>query len=484
MRNMFNMAGNYNRKVTLVILIAFWPILIFSTLQTKSIVQFIILPLFIAATVFFILKKFEKQVGALVCILMAINNLYNIFVMSNSDTSFVMLLSLFIPMCTISLYYDRRLFFIFMLIIDGLYAGGFALTNNNMDTKIFYVFLIVINLCAVFLYLVNRWGRDIMNKSQEKEKEAEALLENIKNILNVTKLNVERLNEDIAGCDNSLQGISEGSNGIAETIQEVTKGVAEQAANQSNISNMVNNVDDMAVSAANISQKLYGLSNETKNIVNDGSESIDQMSRQMNVIDGAVSDSYTTVTALQNSMDEINSFLDGIKRIAEQTNMLSLNAAIEAAKAGEQGKGFAVVADEIRKLADQSAQTVKLIGKIVADIKEKTEAVIDKVQNGKAATELGKTITAKVNEYFGVIQASFIEIENGMESQMKGAADMLATFKNIRHESESAASVSEEHSAAMQEILATVEQLEADLQRISDLVKSIKSTSDVLSNAS
>ena len=478
--------SDYNRKITFAILVSYWPLFtleLFSS-KTNPIIPIAVIASMVICTALFVLNKFNKQAGVYLCLLMMTYNIFIVFNINNGSAFAFYMFGSFVPVCTISLYYDKRLFLIISFIFNALYISNFIFVKQFISIMLFIMILVLMDFCSVFLYLVNRWGRDIMNKSQDKEKEAAALLENIQNILNVTKHNVECLNEDIAGCDNSLQGISEGSKGITDTIQEVTKGVAEQAANQSNISNMVNNVDDMAVSAANISQKLYGLSNETKNIVNDGSESIDQMSRQMNVIDGAVSDSYTTVTALQNSMDEINSFLDGIKRIAEQTNMLSLNAAIEAARAGEQGKGFAVVADEIRKLADQSAETVKLIGKIVADIKEKTEAVTDKVQNGKAATELGKTITAKVNEYFGVIQASFIEIENGMESQMKGTADMLATFKNIRHESASAASVSEEHSAAMQEILATVEQLDADLQKISDLVKSIKSSSNELSNVS
>lgn len=488
-KNIYNGDYNskYNRKVTLAILIIFWIIFvysIFSGFQTRVPILGIAVAVMVTSTVLFILKKFEKYIGIFMCIFMIVYELIAIFGNNMDSVFFIELLSTFIPLCAISLYYDRWFFLISALIMNILYILCYTFQKQFVMVDVFTKFLLILNFSAVILYFVNKWGRQVMNDAQKKEKEAEELYRNIQNILNATKQNVARLNEDITGCDNNVQLINDGNKGIVATIQEVTKGVTEQANSQSSISMMVNDADDKVVHIAKMSEKLYGISNETKNVVSEGYESIDQMSKQMTIIDSAVTDSFDTVKVLQNSMDEINSFLDGITQIAEQTNMLSLNAAIEAARAGEQGKGFAVVADEIRKLADQSAETVKLISKIIADIKEKTDAVIDKVEKGKEATQLGKTITVKVNDGFGVIQSSFVEIENGIESEMKGMEDMLETFKKIRQESENAASISEEHSAAMQEILATVENLGTELENITQLVASIRQTSTELAKLS
>jgi methyl-accepting chemotaxis protein len=457
---------------------------IFSGFQTRALILGMAAAVLVISTILFILKKFEKYIGIFMCIFLIVYEMIGIFGDNMDSAFFIELLSTFIPLCAISLYYDSRFFLTSTVIMNILYIFCYTFQKRFVMVDVFIKFLFVLNFSAAILYFVNRWGRKIMNDAKRKEKEAEELYKNIQNILNSTKQNVARLNEDIAGCDNNVRLINDGNKGIVATIQEVTKGVTEQANSQSSISMMVNDADDKVVNIAKMSERLYNISKETKNVVSQGYESIDQMNKQMNIIDSAVTDSFDTVTVLQNSMDEINSFLDGITQIAEQTNMLSLNAAIEAARAGEQGKGFAVVADEIRKLADQSAETVKLISKIVIDIKVKTDAVIDKVEKGKEATNLGKSITDKVNDGFGVIQASFIEIENGIESELKGTEDMLETFKKIRQESENSASISEEHSAAMQEILATVENLSAELENIARLVTSIRQTSTEMAKLS
>lgn len=201
------------------------------------------------------------------------------------------------------------------------------------------------------------------------------------------------------------------------------------------------------------------------------------MYQQMDIINTAVANSLTTAEELITSIENINKILEIIDQISEQTNLLSINAAIEAARAGEAGKGFAVVADEVRKLATQSANMVKEIEKIIEDIKSKTVLVSEKANNGYMAANEGKVIIGQVNEGFEKIKLSFDNINDYISKELKMIENLSLIFSQIREQSLSIASVSEQHSSLTKEMLEIAEEQKSYIKSVHKSIQEINKSS-------
>lgn len=256
--------------------------------------------------------------------------------------------------------------------------------------------------------------------------------------------------------------------------------MASQAQSLSEINIMVSDADKMVKDTSRLSAKMSETSLKASSSVKEGSGNMTVMQGQMRTISEAVTNSYDTVVELQKSMGRIQTFLEGIRQISDQTNMLSLNAAIEAARAGEHGKGFAVVAEEVRKLADESTNTAKLIGEIIEDVTKKSIAALEVASSGKQAAETGYNMALKVNEGFQEMKQSFNEIDTCIEKESQMVGNIIELFGRIHMEMESVAGISEEHSAATQEMLATVEDQDRNIEGIFNITQEIQLACDKL----
>jgi len=388
---------NHSRTVSRAILISFWPILAFGVLGTLfsqesltaiSIITNLVLFLgLITSTTLYFLRKLDTFSGILLCCIMFLNTLSSTFISTAEVNSMLALFSTLLPICAVTLYLNSKVFIAFCVSLDILTVAITLIANNSIiSDETIAIIMIIVNFCSLILYFATRWGSKMIFNTKENEKKAVKLVDELKTLMETINNSNANLNEDITECNSNLKDFKTSSNGIFLTVQEVTKGVTEQSESLNNMSGLINNIDKNIVEAAKISNYLSEISNKTKETVSEGSMNIEEMSKQMIIIINAVNSSMTTVKELANSMDEINDFLESITQSNAFTNLLSLNAAIEAARAGDQGKGFAVVAEEVRKLADESAKTVKQINEIILDIKLKNKAVLEEVQNGKEAT--------------------------------------------------------------------------------------------------
>lgn len=338
----------------------------------------------------------------------------------------------------------------------------------------------MINSIFLVIYFSNKWGSQIITKATAKEEEVNKLVLKLQTTLDKVGESSSVLINNVSMLESNMNSIVESSSESTKTMNEMVKGTEHQAASINEInSNMTKAMDDVN-RAKEISEQISNNSALISEKVSEGTKKISAMITQMQTINQAVSAALATVNELQTNIGDINESLGGITEISEQTNLLSLNASIESARAGEQGKGFAVVAEEVRKLAEQSAMTANNIQEITDVISSNSLAAVNKVNQGEKAVEEGNTLLNETGEYFKDVETAVNETFALLNAENKMINDVLNKFIQVQERIENIASISEEHSASNQEILAAIENENSDILSIKDSIQEIKQMSAML----
>ncbi len=289
----------------------------------------------------------------------------------------------------------------------------------------------------------------------------------------------EELNANASQC-------AEASELVAESITNVAASCTDQNGAVENADgSTVVFVEKMDIFSHKINDTAEKVDNANTAALN-GKQEIGTAVHQMQKIEEAVSGTSREVESLGAKVNQIGSIVDTISEIASQTNLLSLNASIEAARAGAAGRGFAVVADEISKLASQSNDSAKEIGDLIADIQKQSAGAVESMKTGLENVKSGTGVVEKSGELFGEI-AGMVQIIADASSEMGGILDELnnetetikSAFASIRTQSESiseetqnVSAASEEQSASMSEIATassklaqTAEHLQAEVTK-------------------
>ncbi|KGX90977.1 methyl-accepting chemotaxis protein [Pontibacillus marinus] len=265
----------------------------------------------------------------------------------------------------------------------------------------------------------------------------------------------------------SANEVKEGSEQIASTMQELSSGSETQANSSTNLSEIMDGFVQKIQHAQQNGDQVAQTSNEVLNMTGEGSTLMNQSVEQMSNIDQLVKDSVSKVQGLDEQSKEISKLIQVINDIAEQTNLLSLNAAIEAARAGEHGKGFAVVADEVRKLAEQVSHSVGDITKIVTNIQNETDSVVQSLQNGYEQVDEGSKQIQVTGETFESIQQSVTDMASKVQ-QISGNLNEISNESNDMNASiQEIASVSEESAAGVEEAATSAQQSSSSMEEVS-----------------
>ncbi|MBR2179447.1 MAG: methyl-accepting chemotaxis protein [Selenomonadaceae bacterium] len=222
---------------------------------------------------------------------------------------------------------------------------------------------------------------------------------------------------------------------------------------------------------------------QTSQHASNGTKMADVTIRQMNEISAAVEEAAQIVQKLGENSKEIGSIVELISSISEQTNLLALNAAIEAARAGEHGRGFAVVADEVRKLAEESQNAVQRIGSIIGTIQETTEKAVITMKNGSQRVEEGKVNIESTGKSFHEIVTMIQQSEENSQQVMLIIDSLREPIKDIVNRTQRLSSASTEIAQKMLSIsidtaeqAAKVIELSDDSTSLTELSQNMKAT--------
>lgn len=258
---------------------------------------------------------------------------------------------------------------------------------------------------------------------------------------------------------------------ISTTIQELAVGSDQQVESVENSRTVIKGMTEFAGRISSSAEKAAATADQTALMSLEGTKAIDKVSAQMQSINETVVSLSEAFKHLTERSNEIGNITEVITSIAEQTNLLALNAAIEAARAGEQGKGFAVVADEVRKLAEQSAQSAEQITRLITIIQNDTKQTMNSVISATGEVKEGLVVVHEAGGAFQKIENSITEVvtqindvTNLVKNLTAGTSEIETAISGVKEVAETAAGSTQTVSAATQEQLASMEEIAAASQ--------------------
>ncbi len=272
-------------------------------------------------------------------------------------------------------------------------------------------------------------------------------------------LGITQETESISRTAQSVEQMSRAIDGVARGAQDQTASVSKAAEITNGISRTIEQV-------AGNAQSVTKDSAEAAEAARLGARTVSETVKGMERIKQKVSLSAQAVTEMGARSDEIGTIVETIEDIASQTNLLALNAAIEAARAGEHGKGFAVVADEVRKLAERSSMATKEIAGLIKGIQKTVAEAVKAMDDGGREVENGVRLANESGEALGAILKAAEAVYRQAEEAGKGTAQMSKASNQLVSAVDGVSAVVEENTAATEEMAAGTSEVTRAIENI------------------
>ncbi|KYC90375.1 hypothetical protein B4102_3883 [Heyndrickxia sporothermodurans] len=348
--------------------------------------------------------------------------------------------------------------------IQGMMVGIEKVSNGDYSVKLKETKGEFGQLAVKFNAMVETVGKllnSVKSASSETTDHANTLYSSVEE----SGKTIEQITSEITEMSSRFNTQTEATDEVLQSLQELATGVDSVARNSTDVSE---------------------LSVKTEEQAQIGNESVNKVKEQMAYISSSTKNSEDSILALKTRSDEISKIVQLITDVADQTNLLALNAAIEAARAGEQGKGFAVVADEVRKLAEQSRESAKQIEELISGIQTETEKAVESIQSEAKFVDEGVKLVEETEKVFseilhsaGKVAVRIQEVSAATQQIAAGNQQVTSTFEQlsvITNQNNETVETISENIQEQESTFKTIIQSAKDMSHVAEGLDSVVST--------